>query len=221
MQRYIHKKHSRSRSITIRLNEHGEVVVTTPRWTPKFFIERTIEKSKEWIEKQRAALEQEKKKISSNGVLYLGEEYQVRIDDKINEVILRGNEILIHPVEETKQSLHRALLRWYKAQAEIILHTLAIDTAKEMKISFVSLVVRDQKSRWGSCSATKHLNFSWRLIMAPIEVIRYVVVHELAHIQHMNHSLSFWREVELYDPAYTSHRLWLKKHGRLLHYQLK
>lgn len=87
------------------------------------------------------------------------------------------------------------------------------------KVNQVS--VRDQKTRWGSCSSTRNLNFNYRLMMAPPEVIDYIVVHEMCHLEHMNHSKSFWKKVYEVMPDYKKHELFLKEKGMLLNIDWK
>lgn len=82
--------------------------------------------------------------------------------------------------------------------------------------SFTRITIRDQKTRWGSCSAKGTLSFNWRLMLAPPAVLDYVVVHELCHLTHMNHSKAFWALVESVCPDYRTHRKWLKEHGQEL-----
>ncbi len=82
-----------------------------------------------------------------------------------------------------------------------------------MRVTFGGITVRDQKTRWGSCSARGNLNFNWRLILAPEPVLDYVVIHELAHRKEMNHSKQFWDIVEAMMPDYRIQRQWLKEHG--------
>lgn len=86
---------------------------------------------------------------------------------------------------------------------------------------YTSVTVRDQKTRWGSCSSRGTLSFNYRLIFAPPQVLDYVVVHELCHLTHMNHSKDFWDKVASVMPEYKTYRLWLKEHGQeltLTHY---
>lgn len=86
---------------------------------------------------------------------------------------------------------------------------------------YTSITVRDQKTRWGSCSSRGTLSFNYRLIFAPPRVLDYVVVHELCHLTHMNHSKDFWDKVASVMPEYKVYRLWLKEHGQeltLTHY---
>ena len=85
--------------------------------------------------------------------------------------------------------------------------------ARLMGVSYRNITIREQKTRWGSCSSEKNLNFNWKLILAPPEVLDYVVVHELCHLKEMNHSKAFWDEVGKVMPEYETHKLWLKENG--------
>ena len=83
-----------------------------------------------------------------------------------------------------------------------------------MGVSYGSITVREQKTRWGSCSAKGNLNFNWKLVLMPEEILDYVVVHELAHRLQMNHSTEFWDEVDKILPDYRKRRQWLKENGQ-------
>ena len=84
---------------------------------------------------------------------------------------------------------------------------------KAMGVTIRWITIRNQKTRWGSCSSEKNLNFNWKLILAPPEVLDYVVVHELCHLKEMNHSKAFWDEVGKVMPEYETYKLWLKENG--------
>ena len=89
--------------------------------------------------------------------------------------------------------------------------------ARRINRPFNRITLRDTRSRWGSCSADGNLMFSWRLVMAPPEVLEYVAAHEVAHLAEMNHSSAFWNVVETLMPDYQNHRYWLRNHGAKLH----
>jgi predicted metal-dependent hydrolase len=82
---------------------------------------------------------------------------------------------------------------------------------------FRAITLRDTRSRWGSCTAERRLMYSWRLAMAPADVLDYVAAHEVAHLEHMDHSADFWRAVAQLCPNYESHRTWLRENGPSLH----
>ena len=90
-----------------------------------------------------------------------------------------------------------------------------------MGLSYNRLIIKGQKTLWGSCSRKRNLNFNWRLMMALEPVIIYVVVHELAHLKFMNHSRKFWQLVEKYCPDWRQHRTWLRIHSTELNRELK
>lgn len=108
------------------------------------------------------------------------------------------------------------LVKWLKENAKRILSEVTAKTASEMQVSYRSVSVTSAKSRWGSCTADNAVRYSFRLIYAPKEVVRYVVVHELAHARYKNHSALFWKEVERYEPNYKQKRKWLKENGILM-----
>jgi hypothetical protein len=96
-------------------------------------------------------------------------------------------------------------------------HEIAARWAPRLGVTFGRVRVKDQKTLWGSCSPAGDLNFSWRLTLAPSEVLEYVVIHELAHRLEMNHSRRFWAHVAKACPDYRLHRRWLRQNGEALH----
>jgi len=113
---------------------------------------------------------------------------------------------------------HRRLSDWLKARAldEISRHAVPMAAALAAR-PLGKIALRDSRSRWGSCSSRGDLSFSWRLVMAPPEVLIYVVAHEVAHLAEMNHSPDFWSIVERLSPGGKLSRAWLKRHGAELH----
>ena len=112
----------------------------------------------------------------------------------------------------TEEELMRAE-RYFRARAKSYFASRVAHFAAKMGVDYGKIVIRDQKTRWGSRSSSGTISFNWRLMLAPKEVLDYVVVHELAHIREMNHSRAFWHEVEKVLPDYEKRRRWLKEHG--------
>ena len=102
---------------------------------------------------------------------------------------------------------------WYREQARIEVERILRHESKRLQIAYRSVSIRDQRSRWGSCSTRGNLSFNWRLVLAPFEVLDYVVVHELCHLREPTHSRRFWRLVESRRPDWRAHRDWLHEHG--------
>lgn len=124
---------------------------------------------------------------------------------------------------QEQEKKRRELPAWSEADeqrarllARHVLTQKTKDYAALMQVTYGKLTIRDQKTRWGSCSSKGNLNFNWRLILAPEAVLDYVVVHELAHRLEMNHSPAFWKIVEQVLPDYQERRRWLKEHGEEL-----
>lgn len=107
--------------------------------------------------------------------------------------------------------------RFLKTHARQTLLDVTAKAAEEMGVKPKIIRLKDTKSRWGSCSSAGALNYSWRLIFTPPEVLRYVVIHECAHLIEMNHSAAFWAIVGRHDPCWQVHRAWLREHGSALH----
>ncbi|MGE3413594.1 MAG: M48 family metallopeptidase [Dehalococcoidia bacterium] len=106
-----------------------------------------------------------------------------------------------------------AIERWYRRQARAALGSVVGEEAGRLGISPGRIAIRDQRTRWGSCSSAGALSFSWRLVIAPPEVLRYVVVHELLHVRMANHSKTFWRALDASLPGWEEHARWLRCHG--------
>lgn len=152
--------------------------------------------------------------------LYRGKEYDLEIikvsAKKRNSVELETDRLVVFSPVTKPAVIQELVKKWYIRQAHMIfpvrvMHFLQF-TGGEVK----SIRIKDQKTRWGSCSSLNNLNFNWRLIMAPGEVLDYVVVHELCHLTHMNHSRDFWNMVEEIMPEYRLYRKWLKDNGNHL-----
>ena len=123
------------------------------------------------------------------------------------------NCILSLPEPENEEAVRAALKQVLSKRALVRIREELAVWAPKIGVQFGRVAIRDQKSRWGSCSAKQNLNFNWKLIMAPEEVLRYVVIHELCHLIEFNHSARFWSLVEREMPDYEAWKKWLKSHG--------
>ena len=114
-----------------------------------------------------------------------------------------------------------AIERWYRREARATLGRAVAREAPRLGVAPATIAVRDQRSRWGSCSSRGTLSFNWRLLLAPVDVLDYVVVHELLHLREANHSPAFWRLLDLDRPAWREQSAWLHRHGwELLAYRV-
>lgn len=141
-----------------------------------------------------------------------GRKARARVDADHGRLIVRM------PVGAAAKA-NEALEIWLRESARVEIEQVAARLALTMRVSFRSLTIRDQRTRWGSCSSKGTLSFNWRLVMTPPTIMQYVVVHELAHLTVPNHSAQFWQRVALFYPDYKKARLWLKKNASLLYPQ--
>lgn len=213
-------KITRSKRSTLALHvlSDGTIEVRVPFLMPKFFINTFIEKNKDWIEKRMKIVGKTKKfqKTYEDGdtFLFLGKEYRLKIDSAIATIEIK-NGMLQYP-EAIKFRIKKELQQWYIRQAKELITKETQRLAKEMGTSYKDITFSDTKSQWGRCTYDNRLQFSWRLIMTPLLVLRYVVIHELAHTIEKNHSFLFWSKVKSMNPSYKQQIKWLKDHGNTL-----
>lgn len=127
-------------------------------------------------------------------------------------VKLEQNNLVVSLDSSRKKLSADELEQWYRSQASKLINEKVRKYSQQMGLVYNRVVIRDQKSRWGSCSYRKNLNFNWRLIMAPEPVLEYVVIHELCHLKEMSHSKIFWNLVARYCPRWHELRDWLDNH---------
>ncbi len=209
---------SHRRTISLHIQNQGELIVKAPLFAPNFFINRFIDKNTDWIEKKMQQIISRKVKNKSKldegeKLLYLGNEYTI-IFVKGSQIEIKGDKILV-PIA-AKFRLDKELNNWIIKQARETITKQVEYYANLMKARYTDLKFSDTKSQWGRCTYDNKLQFSWRLIMAPILVVNYVVVHELAHTVEKNHSKAFWSKVRLFNPSYKQQIKWLRENGHSL-----
>lgn len=206
---------ARARGISIRLNHQGEILVTAPRFTPKFLIKQVVAHHQDWIERQL----QKQQKVAyetAEQISLFGQEYQKTLisDSQLPwGISIKQKKLIINILDPkpAKKRVDAMITRFLKTTATKYILPRTEQLGKKMALKFQKITLREQTSRWGSCSSKKNLNFNWRLVHFKPEIIDYVIIHELAHLEHLNHSAKFWQLVKQYDPAYPSHRGFLKK----------
>lgn len=229
---------SKRKTIAIQIYPDGKVKVRAPFHVTKIQIQSAVDKKSDWIRKRLLEIEEtdplpvKEEPIYKDGasVLFRGREYSIKVIwENSFEGIPEGREKLGIHLEENylivkvrgreapcQPAVQEAILGWYRACARIrILERLEYFNV-QVREPFHQVRIKEQKSRWGSCSSKRNLNFNWRLIKAPDSVLDYVVVHELCHLKEMNHSKRFWSHVKAVMPEYETSRKWLKLNGFLL-----
>lgn len=182
------RESSRARLIRVVAHADGTVEVVVPRRTPQRAVDRTLETHSEWLARQLARSSARKLGIQRHDVVWL---------------------------HGQPRPLPRAssLETWYRERAREAVHDVISREAARLDLRYARVTIRDQRTRWGSCSSLGNLSFNWRLVIAPLEVLEYVVVHELCHLREHNHSQAFWQLVAEARPSYKREKRWLDEHG--------
>ena len=183
----IYIKRSRRRSLEIQISKSKEVIVRAPLHTPHSEIRAFIQEHKEWIQDSL-------KKAKAQELAYQDHLREIGADKPY-----------------TKEELLQM-----KKDAIKLLSSRCEYYAPLMGVSYNRIAIKAQRSRWGSCSTKKNLNFNCLLMLCPEEIQDYVVVHELSHLKEMNHSPAFWAEVGKILPDYKKRRRWLRSQGEAL-----
>jgi predicted metal-dependent hydrolase len=207
---------TRRRTLELRINREGDLEVRAPINMPIEKIEEFIDKKQDWIIRKQNFVRENRNKvkerlfIENENFLYLGDNYPLKILDDISfSFIFKDNTFFIskHCVQEARDFF----MLWYKKQAYNLFQQRLSHYSDFAGIPYKTMRINSAKTLWGSCRKDGNLSFNFKLIMAPLEIIDYIVVHELCHIRQKNHSQKFWDEVSRIIPNHKKHRAWLRK----------
>lgn len=226
---YRLKRSPRRRTVAISIHpEQGLVVYSPSRLSHKWLEEVLLQKAG-WILSKTQEAEDAKALIAaprweSGGSLpYQGMGYSLRVthDPAPTGVRIEQDEMVLNlpyelPLLVGPDRIRTEILDWYRDQARKVLHNRVNFFQQLTGLKARVVRIKDQKRRWGSCSADGALNFNWRLILAPPDILDYVVVHELCHLRMLNHSPAFWRLVGNVLPDFQERKTWLRHNGLFL-----
>ncbi len=212
----------RRKTVGITVERDRSVVVRAPRRATADQIERVVQQKKLWIyeklrhpQKYNLAEAKPKEFVSGESILYLGRNYRLEIvDDDFAGVRFENGFCLSRQSQPDAQVFLEA---WFKERAAEKITPLVREVAENLGVAYNRIMISDLQYRWGSCTPNDNLNFNWRLIRAPMFVIRYVVAHELTHLLEPNHTPRFWNIVHVQVPRYARAKAWLKAHGLTLY----
>ncbi|MBG1233789.1 M48 family metallopeptidase [Aestuariivirga litoralis] len=210
------RRNAKARRLVLRLDgKTGGLVMTLPKRSSLAEALRFVEASKPWI--TRTLAKQAAPATIGNGAefLYRGKQHVLYFAGGRRGLVGVAEGIIHVPGDAAHAP--RRLLDFLKKQALAELTSASRKYAQAMETRFTKISIRDQRSRWGSCSANGTLSYSWRLILAPDFVLDYVAAHEVAHLREMNHGPRFWRLVLTHCPQARAAKQWLKTNGREVH----
>lgn len=199
-------KYGKGKKLTVQMDSYGFITLKAPNGTSQEVIKSAVVSKGKWILEKMNEIKASQvttniRKYHDEGTfLYLGKEHL------LHELIEIG--------EYDEETLKNNLKKFYFSSCKKIIEKRIKIYEEKLKVKSKSIEIIESKRKWGSCNSQKNLTFNYRLAMAPIEVIDYVIIHELCHILHMNHDRSFWRRVGSVMPDYKEKEKYLERHGQ-------
>lgn len=213
---------SRRKKLTITVERDRSIIVHAPESTSDEQVREVVDSKRQWLfEKVNHPQKYQdrphppgKEVVDGESVLYLGREYRVEIRETSSGEVEFSK---VFSIPKARQGKRREVLKeWYITRAkETVLHRVE-RYADELGVTYREVKIVDNRYRWGSCTVKDCVNLNWRLIKAPMFVIDYVIVHELAHLLEANHTPRFWNIVRAKVPQGEKAKDWLKEHGQML-----
>jgi len=211
--------HSRRRTIALVITPDARLIVRAPLRAPAAMIDEMIREKSGWIRKKIGEIRKRPQAVvhtyeEGEIFFFLGRAYPLHLVDDAGTAVQRTDRLC---VSRTRcPDVRSGIRRWYMAEAHKEIHSRCMWFSMMTGYSPSSVRITDARQRWGSCTSRGGLNFSWRLIQAPLEIVDYVIVHELVHLRQPDHSRKFWAKVEALMPDFKRRREWLRQNERLL-----
>jgi len=208
---------SKRKTIALIIQHDGTLVVRAPLKIPENSIRAFVEKNSRWIQKKQAQVRAAVPPISKQYIpgeifYYLGRQVPLEIVKGQRSALVLDTHFKL--AEGAQGKAEQVFQQWYREQARQILSERVRLFAGQHNLHYQKIRISSARTRWGSCSLIGALSFSWRLILMPMEMVDYVVVHELVHTLVHNHSKRFWDKVEQILPDYRERRKWLRRNGQ-------
>lgn len=219
---YSIQRSVKRRKLTITVERDRGVVVHAPEGCSDEQIEKVVTAKRQWIYEKMGHPQKYqdlphapgKELVSGESALYLGRQYRIEIVNSGFKEIRFEQRFLIPDTPLDKRA--ETLRNWYIQRAKEKIVPRVLQHARQLGVNVSKVKIADNRYRWGSCTMNDNVNFNWRLIKAPMFVIDYVIVHELAHLLEANHTLSFWNIVRAQAPTMDKAKNWLKENGQIL-----
>ena len=210
---YTIRRSPRARRVRVCVDPHRGVEVVIPQRATKRDAQQAVRELRPWIDRKLHEARSARQTLACppGTVPFLGAHLRLRHEPDRTRAHRRGDELRL-PQGDAQQALER----WYRTEARRQIAPRLDAAARAVGRPHASLSIRNQRTRWGSCSATGAMSFNWRLMLAPEPVLDYVVWHEACHLVVMDHSERFWSLVERHLPAYREPRRWLRQNGSAL-----
>lgn len=217
---YRLKQSQRARGIRLEIRRETGLTVVVPRKYTRQQVQDILIQKARWIIKHLPTDKPVQMPLFTQApgqgdrLFFMGKPIEIAVtpgESAASSAVLHGNKLLISTGAKNGD-IPGILEEWYRQQAAVIFKQKADHVQEIMGVRYNTIFIRGQKTRWGSCSPAGNLTLNWKLLTAPEDIIDYVVVHELAHLKHMNHSKKFWDMVEHYCAGSKKYRKWLITH---------
>jgi predicted metal-dependent hydrolase len=214
----------RKKTMTLLINREGRVVIRAPLRTPDSEIDHFFHSRRAWIAKKLTGSEMReeiavrpREFIPGEEFHYLGDAYPLEVSDlngSRKALILSHGKFVL--ARDKLPQAKEVFVKWYRQMAREVIEERVRFWSSRFDLVPAGITITSSWQRYGSCSAKNNLSFSWRLLMAPYQVIDYIIVHELAHIKEKNHSKKFWNYLRSLLPGYEAQKRWLRENSHLL-----
>ncbi len=208
---------SRAKHARITIKPSRQIEVVLPLGMPKREADKLVQQQQNWIQRTLTRMQRQapmKSDYAAPACIELPaicEKVQVVYVAEQKKPFIWNQKMSQLSVCNDKESVPELLRCWLKEHAKQYLPALLKEIASEMHVDYRAVSIRLQKMRWGSCSMQGNISLNAKLLLLPPQVVRYVLVHELSHLEHMNHSTAFWQYVELFEPDYRNRRRELRQ----------
>lgn len=209
-------KRQTSLHLRLRLTSPNSFYVSCPNLTPGFVTQRFIKNNIEWIAKNSLRLKPKKRFLKIKSLKILGLKYNLIFQKSQQDSVLifsDKQEIYINLSKYSSKYTQTLLEKKLRPLARKLIFEALRELAKEFKFKYNRVSIRNQSSRFGSCSSKNNLNFNWQIILFPKSKFRHILLHELTHLEIKNHSRDFWQQLSKYDPQAKANNKWLKEEG--------
>jgi predicted metal-dependent hydrolase len=213
-------KRSRRKTASIYVERDGTVSVLVPEQLTDQEVERLVESKRAWIYRSLAewralnATKVARQFVNGEGFLYLGRSYRLRLTEAQEQpLLLKDGHFCLRADQQGELQARKAFREFYREKGLKWIGERIRFYESRIGVQAGGLRVLDLKSRWASCAKAGVLNFHWKCMMAPLRILDYIVVHELAHLLHPTHSRAFWSEIDKLIPDYRERMEWLRVHG--------
>lgn len=210
---YTVRRSTRARRVRVSVDPHEGVQVTLPQRAAQREAALAVAELRPWIERRLAEhhAARERTAVAAGHVPFLGGELRLVEQAGRTRAHRRGDDLLV-PATDARGAIER----WYRRTARAEVKPRLDDAARAVGRDYTRLTIRDQRTRWGSCSSTGAMSFNWRLLLGPEDVLDYVVWHEACHLAVHDHSPRFWALLERHRPGYRDQQRWLRRNGSAL-----